>query len=58
MTVNELVEMLKKKAKTWEEEIKFLSYEWDDDLENCSYHERDFKNVHRKKDTIEIYISR
>lgn len=58
MTVNEFIDMLKKKAKTGEEEIEFFSYEWDDDLENCSYHERYFESVHRKKDSIEIYISR
>lgn len=58
MKASELIELLTKKCRGGDPDIKFLSYEWDDDLEDLSYHERWFESVHKEKDKICIYVSR
>ena len=58
ITVNELIEMLKAAAGGENPRVKFVSYEWDDDLEGLSYHKRWFEKVARDNGKVVIQISR
>lgn len=55
---SELIKLLQSKCKTGEEIVEFHSYEWNDDLEDLSYHERTFEKVSRRGDTIRVFVSR
>lgn len=58
MKASELIKMIQDKCKGQDPEVEFHSYEWDDDLENMSYHERDFEKVSKCGDKLKIYVSR
>lgn len=58
MKLSEFVKLLNSKCRDDDPEILFESYEWDDDLENLSYHTRDFDGVSRRKGQIIIKTSR
>lgn len=58
MKLSEFVKILNSKCLDDDPEILFESYEWDDDLENLSYHTRDFDGVSRRKGQIIIKTSR
>ena len=56
--VSELIQLLQSKCKTGDEVVEFLSYEWDDDLEGLSYHERTFEKVSRRGNVVRAFVSR
>lgn len=58
MKASELIKLLQSKCKDGDLEVEFYSYEWDDDLEGLSYHQRDFDKVSKKGDKVRIFISR
>ena len=58
MRASELIKLLQDKCKDEDLEVEFHSYEWDDDLEGLSYHERYFEKVCKRGDTVRILISR
>lgn len=58
MKLSEFVKLLNSQCLDDDPEILFESYEWDDDLENLSYHTRDFDGVSRREDQIIIKTSR
>lgn len=58
LKASELIKLLQAKCKTGDEVVEFHSYEWNDDLEDLSYHERTFENVSRRGNVIRIFVSR
>ena len=58
MKASELIKMIEEKCKGKDLDVQFFSYEWNDDLEDLSYHERDFDKISRAKDKLCIYVSR
>lgn len=56
MHVSEFISDLQKKCKGEDLDIVFKSYEWDDDLENIGYHEKDFHNMRKHNGSIVIRI--
>lgn len=58
MKASELIKLIQSKCNGDDPDVEFLSYEWDDDLEGLSYHERDFEKVKRCRDKLQILVSR
>ena len=38
-------------------DVKFYSYEWNDDLEDKDYHKREIDNVEHKDGIIRVFVS-
>ena len=58
MKASELIKLINSKCKGEDLEVEFLSYEWDDDLEDLSYQERDFEKVQKRGTKVQILVSR
>lgn len=58
MKASELIKLIESECKGQDPEVEFFSYEWDDDLEDMSYHERDFEKVSNEENKLRIYVSR
>lgn len=58
MKASELIKLIHSKCKGEDLEVEFLSYEWDDDLEDLSYQERDFEKVQKRGTKVQILVSR
>lgn len=58
MKASELIALIQSECKTGDEIVEFLSYEWNDDLEDLSYHERTFEKVSREGNTLRVFVTR
>lgn len=58
MKASELIKIIQEKCQGQDPEVEFFSYEWDDDLEDLSYHKRDFEKVSNEETKLRIYVSR
>lgn len=58
MKASELIKLIQEKCKGEDPEVEFQSYEWNDDLEDLSYHERDFDGLDKEGNTLIIRTSR
>lgn len=58
MKASELIKLIESKCQGQDPEVEFFSYEWDDDLEDMSYHERDFEKVSKDGAKLQIFVSR
>ena len=58
MKASELIKLIQSNCNGEDPDVEFLSYEWEDDLEDMSYQERDFEKVKRHKGKLQILISR
>ena len=58
MKASEFIKLIVSECNGEDPEIEFFSYEWDDDLEGLSYHEREFECIGREGDKIQVHVNR
>lgn len=58
MNASELIKMIQEKCNGEDPEVEFQSYEWNDDLEDLSYHKRDFDGIDKIGEALIIHTSR